>query len=52
MNPFRRPAERYGASAPVETPFHRAAQEWDRRIGETFRRPRDSRGRVFESGPR
>jgi type IV secretion system protein VirB5 len=34
MNPFRRPAERYGASAPLETPFHRAAQEWDRRIGE------------------
>ena len=35
MNPFRRPVDRYGSSAPVETPYHRASQEWDRRIGET-----------------
>ena len=34
MNPFRRPVDRYGSSAPVETPYHRASQEWDRRIGE------------------
>ena len=33
MNPFRRDGDRYGSSAPVETPYHRASQEWDRRIG-------------------
>jgi type IV secretory pathway TrbF-like protein len=34
MNVFRRSTDRYGASAPADTPFMRAAQEWDRRIGE------------------
>jgi len=34
MDVFRRSSERYGASAPVDSPFMRAAQEWDRRIGE------------------
>ena len=33
MNPFRRPNDHYGSSAPVETPYQRASQEWDRRIG-------------------
>lgn len=33
MQPFRRPNDRYGSSAPVETPYQRASQEWDRRIG-------------------
>jgi len=34
MTPFTRAADRYGNSAPVETPYQKAAQEWDRRIGE------------------
>ena len=33
ISPFRRPSDRYGSSAPVETPYQRAGQEWDRRIG-------------------
>ncbi len=33
MNPFRRAADRYGSSAPAESPYQRASQEWDRRIG-------------------
>lgn len=32
-NAFRRGEERYGASTPAETPYHRAAQAWDERIG-------------------
>jgi type IV secretory pathway TrbF-like protein len=32
-NAFRRAHERYGDSTPVETPYHRAAQVWDDRIG-------------------
>ncbi len=34
MNPFRRPVDTYGSSAPVETPYQRASQVWDKRIGE------------------
>jgi type IV secretory pathway TrbF-like protein len=30
---FKRPQERYGDSLPKETPYHRAAQVWDDRIG-------------------
>lgn len=33
QSPFRRAADRYGASAPTESPYLRAGQEWDRRIG-------------------
>lgn len=33
LNAFRRPNDRYGSSAPIESPYHRAAQEWDNRIG-------------------
>ena len=47
MNPFRRPVERYGASSPIETPFHRAAQEWDRRIGEPVVQARNWRMMAF-----
>ncbi|MBN9318778.1 MAG: conjugal transfer protein TrbF [Caulobacterales bacterium] len=47
MNPFRRPVDRYGSSAPVETPFHRAAQEWDRRIGEPVVQARNWRAMAF-----
>ena len=32
-NAFKRPQDRYGESAPTETPYHRAAQVWDERIG-------------------
>ncbi|MBI1684208.1 conjugal transfer protein TrbF [Caulobacter hibisci] len=32
-NAFKRAQERYGDSAPKETPYHRAAQVWDDRIG-------------------
>ena len=32
-SPFRRADDRYGSSAPAETPYQRASQEWDRRIG-------------------
>ena len=47
MHPFRRPVERYGASAPLESPFHRAAQEWDRRIGEPVVQARNWRMMAF-----
>ena len=47
MTPFRRPADRYGSSAPVETPFARAAQEWDRRIGEPVVQARNWRAMAF-----
>ena len=33
QSPFRRASDRYGASAPIESPYLRASQEWDRRIG-------------------
>jgi type IV secretion system protein TrbF len=33
MNPFRRPSVRYGQSPVPETPYQRAAQVWDERIG-------------------
>jgi type IV secretory pathway TrbF-like protein len=33
MNPFKRPNDRYGSSAPVDSPYLRASREWDNRIG-------------------
>lgn len=33
MNAFRRPSVRYGATLEPETPYQRAAQAWDDRIG-------------------
>lgn len=33
MNPVKRPNDRYGSSAPVESPYLRASREWDMRIG-------------------
>lgn len=33
MNPFRRPGVRFGATPPPETPYQRAGQAWDDRIG-------------------
>lgn len=47
MNVFRRPNDRYGDSAPADTPFRRAAQEWDRRIGEPVIQARNWRAMAF-----
>ena len=33
MNPFRRPSVRYGRTPAPETPYQKAAQAWDERIG-------------------
>ena len=33
MNLFRRPSVRYGTTPQSETPYQRAAQVWDERIG-------------------
>jgi type IV secretory pathway TrbF-like protein len=33
MNPFRRPSVRYGKTPAPETPYQKAAQIWDERIG-------------------
>lgn len=33
MNPFRRPSVRYQRSPELDTPYQRAAQVWDDRIG-------------------
>jgi type IV secretion system protein VirB5 len=33
QSPFHRAADRYGSSGPLESPYLRAGQEWDRRIG-------------------
>ena len=33
MNIFRRPATHYGKSPEPETPYQKAAQAWDERIG-------------------
>lgn len=33
MNPFRRPSSRFGCEPAPETPYQRAAQAWDDRIG-------------------
>ncbi|MGX5850577.1 conjugal transfer protein TrbF [Mesorhizobium sp. PL10] len=33
MNPFKRPSVRYGKTPQPETPYQRAAQAWDERIG-------------------
>ena len=32
-NAFKRPNDRYGSSGPTESPYQRASQEWDNRIG-------------------
>jgi type IV secretion system protein VirB5 len=47
MTIFQRPGDRYGDSAPADTPFRRAAQEWDRRIGEPVVQARNWRMMAF-----
>lgn len=44
---FSRPQERYGASTPVDTPYRRAAQEWDQRIGSSVASARNWRTMAF-----
>ncbi len=54
MNPFRRPSARYGATPEPETPYQRAAQVWDERIGSARVQARNWRlmafGSLFLSG--
>lgn len=47
MSIFQRLSDRYGDSAPADTPFRRAAQEWDRRIGEPVVQARNWRMMAF-----
>jgi len=47
MSIFQRSSDRYGDSAPADTPFRRAAQEWDRRIGEPVVQARNWRMMAF-----
>lgn len=48
-NAFKRPVERYGASLPAETPYHRAAQVWDDRLGGARVQARNWRLMAFAS---
>lgn len=47
FNAFRRRQDRYGDSAPVETPYHRAAQAWDDRLGSARVQARNWRVMAF-----
>jgi type IV secretion system protein TrbF len=47
LNAFRRPNDRYGSSAPVGSPYQRAAQEWDNRIGSAVVQARNWRLAAF-----
>lgn len=49
MNPFRRPSVRYGATPEPETPYQRAAQVWDERIGSARVQARNWRLMAFGS---
>ena len=47
LNAFRRPQDRYGSSAPVESPYQLAAQEWDNRIGSAVAQAKNWRLAAF-----
>ena len=47
MNPFKRPNDRYGSSAPFESPYLRASREWDNRIGSAVVQARNWRMAAF-----
>lgn len=47
LNAFRRPQDRYGSFAPVESPYQRAAQEWDNRIGSAVAQAKNWRLAAF-----
>lgn len=49
MNLFRRPAAHYGRTPPPETPYQRAAQVWDDRIGSARVQARNWRLMAFGS---
>lgn len=49
MNPFRRPSVRYGTTPVPETPYQRAAQVWDDRIGSARVQARNWRLMAFGS---
>ena len=47
LNAFRRPNDRYGSSGPTESPYQRASQEWDNRIGSAVAQARNWRFAAF-----
>lgn len=49
MNPFRRPAVHYGKTPEPETPYQKAAQVWDERIGSARVQARNWRIMAFGS---
>ena len=49
MNPFRRPATHYGKTPQPETPYQRAAQVWDERIGSARAQAKNWRYMAFGS---
>lgn len=49
MRPFRRPSVRYGHTPPAETPYQRATQAWDDRIGSARVQARNWRLMAFGS---
>jgi type IV secretory pathway TrbF-like protein len=49
MNPFRRPTVRYGVTPEPETPYQRAMQVWDERIGSARVQARNWRLMAFGS---
>jgi type IV secretion system protein TrbF len=49
MNPFKRPSVRYGKTPQPETPYQRAAQVWDERIGSARVQARNWRLMAFGS---
>ena len=49
MNVFTRPGVRYGATPALETPYQRAAQAWDDRIGSARVQARNWRLMAFGS---
>ena len=49
MNLFKRPAAHYGKSPEPETPYQRAAQVWDERIGSARVQARNWRLMAFGS---
>ena len=49
MNPFRRPSVRYGKTPVPETPYQKAAQVWDERIGSARVQARNWRAMAFGS---
>lgn len=49
MNPFRRPSVRYGRTPQPETPYQRAGQAWDERIGSARVQARNWRLMAFSS---